>query len=86
MELSPLDLNAICKGGKHCPDEQSKAQKYQILYHLAGQQEEHAIPESRSTSQCFRDRELWKEDSIQLFHTPELDMVFPLFKQVTINV
>lgn len=37
MQVSPLELNAICKGGNHCPDEQSKAQKYQILYHLAGQ-------------------------------------------------
>lgn len=53
MELSLMELNAICKGDKHCPDKQSKVEKYQILYHLTSQPEEHETPESPSTNQCF---------------------------------
>ena len=64
MEVSPLELKTSCQGGKHCPDEQSKAQKYQILCHLTGQQEDHATSESQPIRQCFRDRERWQEDGL----------------------
>lgn len=36
----------------------AQMQKYQILYHLAGQWEEHATPESNTMNQCFKDREV----------------------------